>query len=280
MKRISILLTGLFIGFTSMAQTDTTAKEKVDTVRIGGMIIIKKKGNNDDGEKTVSTKITYSSNRDNTPKKISTNWFVFDIGFNNYTDKTDYASAAIQDPATGFAPGATDDWFKLRNGKSINVNIWIFMQKLSLINHYVNLKYGVGVELYNYRYELPIKYSTSPTRVAMDNSTHYSKNKLAADYVSVPLMLNFNFAPHKKRNVGLSAGVVAGYLYSSRQKTVTDADGKRKKRDDFDLRPFKLAYTGELTFGWVGVYGTVATQSMFEKGPDQTPYAVGLRFGW
>ena len=276
MKRIVILLTGLFIGFTTVAQTDTSAKEKVDTVRIGAMIIIKKKGSNEDG----SSRTKIESHRNNKPKKISTNWLVFDIGFNNFNDKTNYAGSAIQDPATGFAPGATEDWFDLRNGKSINVNVWLFMQKLSLINHYVNLKYGLGVELYNYRYESPIKYGTSPTQVVMDKSTHYSKNKLAADYVTVPLMLNFNFAPHKKRNLGLSAGVTAGYLYSSRQKTITDADGKRKKRDDFDLRPWKLAYTGELTFGWVGVYGTVATQSMFEKGLDQTPYAVGLRFGW
>lgn len=278
MKRIVILLTGLFIGSIAVAQTDTSITEKVDTVRIGKMIIIKKKGRDEDGDKSSTTVISYEHK--NKPKKISTNWLVFDIGFNNYTDKTDYASPAIQNNTNGFAPGATDDWFDLRNGKSINVNVWVFMQKLSLINHYVNLKYGLGVELYNFRYESPIKYGVNPTRVAMDNSTHYSKNKLAADYVTVPVMLNFNFAPHKKRNLGLSAGVTAGYLYSSRQKTITDADGKRKKRDNFDLRPWKLAYTGELTFGWVGIYGTVATQSMFEKGLDQTPYAVGLRFGW
>ena len=278
MKRILTLLTGLSIALTSLAQTDTSKTEKVDTVRIGKMIIIKKKGKDDDGERSSRTVITY--HRHSKPKKLSTNWFVFDIGFNNYTDKTNYGSPAIQDPSTGFAPGATEDWFKLRNGKSINVNIWLFMQKLSLINNYVNLKYGLGVELNNYRYEMPVKYKTNPTQAFIDNSTHYSKNKLAADYITVPLMLNFDFAPKRERKLGLSVGASAGYLYSSRQKTITDADGKRKKKDDFNLRPWKLSYTGELTFGWVGVYGTVATQSMFEKGPDQTPYAVGLRFGW
>lgn len=278
MKRIVILLTGIFIGFTSLAQTDTSNTEKVDTVRVGKMIIIKKKGKDEDGDRTSRTVITYK--RDRKPSKLSTNWFVFDIGFNNFSDKTNYAGPEIQDPATGFAPGATEDWFKLRNGKSTNVNIWIVMQKLSLINHYVNLKYGLGMELYNFRYENPIKFSTNPTKVAMDNSTSYSKNKLAADYVTVPLMLNFDFAPKRERKLGVSVGATAGYLYSSRQKTITDADGKRKKRDDFNLRPWKLAYMGEVTFGWFGVYGTMATQSMFDKGPDQTPYAVGLRFSW
>ena len=279
MKRIVILLTGLTIGLTALAQTDSTKEEKADTVRIGAMIIIKRKGKDDIGNNN-STHVRYDRNKYVNPKKITTNWLVFDIGFNNYTDRTNYANPAIQDPATGFAPGATDEWFKLRTGKSINVNIWLFMQKLSIINNYVNLKYGLGVELNNYRYESPIKYKVNPTQVVMDNSTSYSKNKLAADYVTVPLMVNFDFAPKRKRKLGLSAGVSAGYLYSSRQKTVTDADGKRKKRDDFNLRPWKLSYIGEISFGWVGVYGSVASQSMFEKGPDQTPYAVGLRFGW
>lgn len=277
MKRIVTLLTGLSIGFTALAQTDSAKVEKYDTVRIGAMIIVKKKGKDDENS---STHVRYNRDKYVKPRKITTNWLVFDIGFNNYTDRTNYASPAIQDPATGFAPGSDDEWFKLRTGKSINVNVWLFMQKLSLYKNYVNLKYGLGVELNNYRYESPIKYKVNPTQVYMDNSTHYSKNKLAADYVTVPLMLNFDFAPKLKRKLGVSAGVSAGYLYSSRQKTVTDADGKRKKRDDFNLRPWKLNYMAEISFGWVGVYGSLASQSMFEKGPDQTPYAVGLRFGW
>ena len=37
--------------------------------------------------------------------------------------------------------------FKLKTVKSVNVNIWFFMQRLNLIKHYVNLKYGLGLEL-------------------------------------------------------------------------------------------------------------------------------------
>lgn len=154
------------------------------------------------------------------------------------------------------------------------------MQKLNIIKSVVNLKYGIGLELNNYRYKEPIKYNTSPTSVELDNSRNYTKNKLAADYLTVPMMLNFNLTPRKKRGFGFSAGVSAGYLYASRQKTITNTDGKQKNRDDFDLRPWKLSYIGELNLGWVKLYGSLASQSMFEKGLDQTPYNFGFRLGY
>jgi hypothetical protein len=94
------------------------------------------------------------------------------------------------------------------------------------------------------------------------------------------MMLNFNFTPHRKKGFGFSIGASAGYLYASRQKTITNTDGKQKTRDDFDLRPWKLSYIAELNMGWVKLYGSLASQSMFEKGLDQTPYNFGFRLGY
>ncbi|WEK36606.1 MAG: outer membrane beta-barrel protein [Candidatus Pseudobacter hemicellulosilyticus] len=277
MKRVIILLTGISMALTSFAQTDSTTTTS-DTVRVGNMIIIKKPGKEHSGPHS-STTIIYKKKVRSTQSNVSTNWFIFDLGFTNYNDNTNYTSAAIQDPATGFAPGATEDWFKLRTGKSSNVNIWFFMQRLNVIDHVVNLKYGLGLEMNNYRYKEPIKYNTDPfTQVSMDRTTSYKKNKLAADYLTVPLMLNFNFTPNREEPFGVSVGVSGGYLYASRQKTKTDADGKKKNRDDFDLRPWKLSYIAELALGPVKLYGSIANQSIFEKGLDQTPYSVGVRF--
>ena len=45
MKRMFLLLTGICVALTLTAQTDTTGKSnQSDTIRIGGMIIINKKG--------------------------------------------------------------------------------------------------------------------------------------------------------------------------------------------------------------------------------------------
>jgi hypothetical protein len=106
----------------------------------------------------------------------------------------------------------------------------------------------------------------------------FSKNKFAADYLSVPMMLNFNFTPNRKKGFGLSAGVSVGYLYSARNKTITSDEKKQKAKDDFDLEKWKLSYVAELSLGPVRFYGSYAFKNMYERGLDLTPYNFGFRF--
>jgi len=261
------------LSLGSQAQTDTTGKSldnQSDTIHIGNMTIVR------NGKAVGEDSIIVNTHSHNyKPSNISTNWLIFDLGFNNYVDNTNYASAAAQQ----LAPGATGDWFKLRNGKSVNVNIWVFMQRLNLIKHVVNLKYGLGLELNNYRYSSPLLYSENPTTlIAYDESRHYKKDKLAADYVTVPLMLNFNLTPNRKNYFGFSAGASVGYLYSSRQKIITAENGKQKKHDDFGLDPWKMSWVGEVQLGFIKFYGSYAMKSMFKNALDQTPYNFGIRF--
>lgn len=264
------LLSGMTM--TSFAQTDTTST-KSDTIRIGGMIIVKKPGRNG-GE---SREVVISNRRRNRLTNVSTNWWIIDLGFANYKDETAYAAAQ----QSGFVTSgiSSKDNLKLRTGKSVNVNIWVFMQKLNLAKHVVNLKYGLGVELNNYRFsDERVRFTKNPTTVGIDPAlANADKNKLAADYVTVPVMLNFNFTPGRYRGFGLSAGISAGYLYSARQKIKMDGD-KDKLKDDFNLEKWKLSYIAELSLGPVRLYGSMAMKNMWEKGLDQTPYNIGIRF--
>lgn len=270
MKRMLTLLVGIGMASSVLAQ-DSTQQKKSDTLVIGKMIIVRTPGSAKEDNERERTRVY---RRKYKPSGISTNWLIFDLGFTNFNDQTNYSSAGAQ----AFAPGSDEDWFKLKAIKSTNVNIWIFMQRLNLIKHVVNLKYGVGIDMNNYRFKEPVKFQTEPhTNVIMDNSTHYKKNKLAADYATVPMLLEFNFTPRRERGFGLAVGASAGYLYASRQKTITDADGKRKKRDEFDLRPWKLSYMAELGLGPIKLYGSYASESIFENGLDLTPYSVGIR---
>jgi hypothetical protein len=291
MSRQFLLLAGLCLGLSGWAQNDTTGNvpaptsqndhtlsgndtipSRNDTIRVGSLIIIKN-GKGVEGDNSEVVRVHRRHNNNYKPSNISTNWIILDLGFTNYNDKTNYASASAQQ----FAPGATSDWFRLRSGKSVDVNIWLFMQRVNLIRHVVNLKYGLGIELNNYRYEENIKYLTGPTRVIMD-TINYSKNKLAADYVTVPFMLNFNLTPNRRHDFGFSAGASVGYKYSSRQKFKSGVTGKKKTFDDFDMDPWKISWIGELHLGWLKLYGSYATKTMFQKGLNQVPYTVGIRF--
>lgn len=271
MKKIVLAIIAFSGAITCLAQ-DSTAKDRSDTIHVGGMIIIKNGKGEDEHKKD---KIILSNNHKRKSSNVSTNWWIVDLGFANWNDKTDYAAAQ----SSGFVgSGVGKDQLKLRTGKSINVNIWMFMQKLNMIKHVVNLKYGLGLELNNYRFkEEQIRFSKNPTTITIDPSLKdIEKNKLAADYITVPLMLNFNLTPGQNKGFGFSAGVSAGFLYDAREK-IKDNGKKTKLHDDFDLEKWKLSYVGELNVGPVKLYGSYAMKNMWSKGLDQTPYTVGIR---
>jgi len=275
MKSILLVCVAACLFNIANAQTDTTGKQQTnDTIRIGGMIIVRKPGSNDREIITGKDRSIKIPSRKDKPENVTTNWMVIDIGYSGFNDKTNYSSVAAQ----AFAPGSTDDWFDLRGIKSRNVNVWFFMQRLNMIEHVVNLKYGLGLELNNYFFDdESIRFQKNPTLVVMDPGLKDAKkNKLAVDYLTVPLMLNFNFTPDRDKGFGFSAGVSGGFMYSARQKTKMDGD-KDKVKNDFDLKRWKLSYIGELNLGPVKLYGSYAVKTMWDKGLDQTPYTVGFR---
>ena len=291
MKKFTLLVAAAFVCQIGFAQEDSTVvkSEKKDTIRIGNILIIKK-GGKDTNDKDVEVKMGRRQPKKNS--RVSTNWFVVDLGFSNYIDKTDYPAAT----ASGFLvnrPGTPDlgkSDFKLRTGKSINVNIWFVMQKLALDKKgYVNLKYGLGLELNNYRYKTALSYrengvipysggAQTNSPFIFKDSIAFSKNKLAADYLTVPLMLNFASNPSKlKKGISLSAGVSAGYLYSQRNKQKSDVNGKDRNKGEYDLERFKLSYIAELGLGPVRLYGSYSPKSMYEHDLDMRPYTLGFR---
>ena len=286
MKQLITFLAAAIICSVAMAQTDSTKTSKSDTIRIGGIIIVK------NGKKDKDVNITMGR-KDKEKKKnanVSTNWWIVDVGFNNYTDKTNYATAGsylVNKPGT---PALNSNDFKLRTGKSVNVNIWFFMQRLNLIEHHVNLKYGVGLELNNYRYKSNISYKesglipyTAGTQTnapfIFRDSIAFSKNKLATDYLTVPMMLNFVSNPNnRKKGISLSAGVSAGYLFSQRNKQKSAERGKDRNKGDYDLNTFKFSYVAELGLGPVRFYGSYSPKSIYNHSLDMRPYTVGFRF--
>ncbi|MFY7839920.1 MAG: outer membrane beta-barrel protein [Lacibacter sp.] len=281
MKQSLLALLGLIVCLGVNAQTDTTKPQSADTIKIGNMVIIKKNDgkekkdqkSDDDDNDNDGTSVEIKKRKDSKKSNVSTNWLIVDLGFSNVNDQTNYAVPATQ----AFFPGGTKEQLELRNGRSINVNVWFFMQRVNLIKHVVNLKYGLGVEMNNYSFEKSVRYNTEPvTNITIDN-IKYRKNKLAADYLTVPVMLDFNFAPKRKKGYGFSAGVSAGYLYAARQKMKSEQNGKEKVRSDFNLEPWKLSAVGELNLGAVRLYGSYALNELHKNGLQQTPYNIGIR---
>ncbi len=288
MKKTALGFIGILFAFTSMAQTDSSElQKKSDTIRIGGMIILKK---GEPNEKR-NVNVTVGNRRKQKASNISTASWIVDLGFANWTDKTNYAAATadgyIVNRSGTAALGQND--FKLKTTKSVNVNIWFFMQRLNLIKHYVNLKYGLGIELNNYRFTSALSLNeggANPYNLSQNinhpfifrDSISFSKDKLAADYVTIPFMLNFRTNPnYSNKGLSFSAGVSMGYLYSSRNKQKSDVRGKHKNHGEYNLEKWKFSYIAELGLGPAHLYGSYSPNSIFEKDLNFMPYNIGIR---
>jgi len=288
MKKTLFTVFITLISLQLFAQKDTT-QQTSDTIKAGNFVIIKKaktKGTNDqDGkEGNGGFKFSFNTNKEKTKKNISTNWFILDLGFANYKDKTDYTAAQAGNylKTLNVAAGnVTKESLKLIPGKSSNVNLWFFMQKVNLSKHVINLKYGLGLEMYNFRFDRNVSYRKNPDPFIFNDTISFSKNKLYAGYITIPLMLNFDFTPsNMKRLFTVSAGISAGYLVSSKNKQISDVRGKIKYKGDFDLQPFRLAAVGEVGLGPVRLYGSYSLNALHDKGTKmlQYPYVIGVRF--
>jgi len=284
------------IGNMTIMKPNSDAVNKSDTLKIGedtlkmGSLIIVGKGISEGFSKLGKAiegvdlkKIAETASdvlKKKKPKKVSTNWFVYDIGFAGYNDKTNYATSAAQafvKPA-GTVPASKGD-FALRTSRVSNFNLWFFMQRVSIIESVLNLKYGLGIESNNYFFKTGITYVDDINVYTMRGGwNERSKNKLVANYLTVPVMLNINSNPMKgKRGFQFSAGVSGGYLSSARQKQ-KGPGGTDKTKSNFNLEQFKLSYVAELGLGPVKLYGSLASKPMHQYGVDQVPYTLGLRF--
>lgn len=291
-------------GVTIYGVNDPLVAITDDTVKVGSMLIINKKESEDPHFKTLikigdasygkekggemgwikgdfkKTKISFDRGQKKL-KPITTNWWIFDLGFANYVDRTDnldYSSTIYSSSSLSMVSSKD---LKLNNVKSSNFNIWIVQQKASLYKNYWNLKYGIGLEMYNFRFQRSISFSNTAGNNIYFDDVNFTKNKLFVEYLTVPVQLNYHSKPDNKKSFYASLGVSAGYLIQSHTKQISEERGKRKVNGNFNLNNFKMATIGELGVGSLRLYGSYNLTNMFDKNLthfDLTPFAIGVRF--
>lgn len=280
MKIISQLVVFCFLSISAIAQQDT--------IKIGQFLICKPQSSNKKSWEDIiknrdlkGIKVVYEKNKDADLKPFETSWFAFDIGLVNYLDETKYLeNKTLSNPATGEPMSKLK--LQLNNGKSTNINIWIVQQKYRFKNPSFYLKYGVGVEMFNFRYEFGINFRKHDAMFIYLSKDNYEKNKLFTSYISAPIQLGYDFKLKNNKIIGLSGGVVSGYLYKSFNKQISRELGKEKYHGNYSLRDVRLAGVFEIRIDQLKFFGTASLQNMLDKmdtNQSLYPYSFGLRFG-
>lgn len=306
MKNRFIVGAALFIIIPALAQSRekkskdcNSAKVKIhvkadsDTSNLlnGKLRIITKEK---DGERSPS-QVELTTKKDTVRKVLETSWGSFDIGFNNYTDNTNYANPGpLGSDDAGFLakmnPAANVSDFELRSGKSVHINIGIVKQQLSLYKNYINIVYGLTYDISNWSYKRSIDWNKAPENqlpiqgiyqgpyVSRD-SNDFRKNRLVTNYLQVPLMLRIETSPHHTtKNVYISAGGYVGYLVRSHtKKMVQGSTAKIKQYEDFNLNKFQYGMQFEVGYQGVAIFVKQDLTPMTSYGTVQYPYSFGLR---
>jgi hypothetical protein len=303
----NIKLGNFKLGMDTIRTGNDTILTGSDTLKIGSILIVNKKESEAPNFKTI-IKIgdaSYGRPKDgdygwikgdfkktrieinNTPKKLKnteTNWWIFDLGFANFVDKSPTLYWLAANPnALPYSPGPvmSPENFSLNNKKSTNINVWVVTQKINIYQHKLNLKYGLGIEMFNFRFDKPISFREDITNNVKYDVVSFTKNKLLVRYLTVPVQINFSPNPTNRKAFYASIGMSAGYLWNAKNKQISGERGKEKFRGNFNLNDWRFATIGELGLGALRLYGSFSNSNLFNNNQsfiDMQPFAVGLRF--
>jgi hypothetical protein len=212
--------------------------------------------------------------KDKHKNEFNGHWGGLDLGINGYlTSDNDMEMADKY------------EYLDLKYEKSINVDINLYEQNINLINNHLGLITGIGLTYNNYRFDnnTVLVSDTNIVYGFVDNTatSNYKKTKLLVNYLTVPLLLEYQTNDRTDVNsFHITAGLIGGIRYGSHTKIVL-SDGKMtKNHDDFHLNPFKLDATARIGWGLVNLYGTYSLTTLFKDGkdPELYPFSLGIAF--
>ncbi len=251
---------------TAFVHDDTT------TIRIG------KIGIRINPKKVEITKDSSSKQVIHKHKNIENCWLGFDLGLCNYHVMNNFGST-----------------FELRQSKSVNVKLYLIQQRINLIQHHVNFRWGLGVTWDNYRFNGNnkntdlLKNKTDGTLYAINDSVNYTKNKFVTKYLTVPTMIEFSFGKKDSwKSFRLAAGLEFNLLLEGWQKQVSAERGKEHRfSGDYNLSQMPINYVVRLGVGKLNFFGTYALTPMFNTSqtsltssyilPKMYPWAIGIQ---
>lgn len=211
-------------------------------------------------------------------RKFDGHWAGVELGFNALVDRQ---------LNTGFA--SEYDFLELNQPKSITVQLNVFEYNVPIIRNNFGLVTGLGLWINNYRFSNNIVLVSDSVKIFgfADTTRNYTKSKLTASYLALPLIFEYQFRDKKDKEVfHVGVGGYGAVKLGSKTKNVyleNDRKTKVKDHNDFKINPFKYGLTARLGWRQVNFFANYNLSTIFEKnkGPETYPFEVGLTLvGW
>lgn len=267
MKR-TLLIASLIVSTAAFAQEPVEEKKDTTRINLGGieMIIIDKREGEDDDQELKKDSAEHKKHKE----KSEAHWAGLDFGFTTLFNA---------DMNTSFP---TTKYFQNDVAKSQVWNLNLLEHKFKIAKHYMGLTTGLGFSFTSVAFRDNYLLTETPDTLfaVSDTMTTYSKNKLKATYLTVPLLLEFNTHANSDKSFYIAAGVVGGVRIASKVKRVGELNGKKfeeKTKGAYGLNPFKLDAAVRLGYGSWGVFANYSLLPLFDT--DKTVEVYPLTFG-
>jgi len=261
---LTTLLSFLFVQ--AFAQTDTPDTTRI---KIGDMKVIMIDEHPND-----STSVGFDGIDADDSRNELTHWAGIDLGVNFLVNA---------DGTSSF--DGENKWLDLDPIRSMSWSFNVVEGKIRFVKDYVGLIVGAGLQYNSYGFKnnvnLVANADTTYGILIPDSVVSYTKNKLRASYLTVPLILEFNTSDDNQKCVHLGVGAVGGLRLGSITKNRYEMDNREHKdrvKSDYNLSDWKLDLTARVGYRNFTVFANYGLLSLFDKneGPEVYTMSAGI----
>jgi hypothetical protein len=281
MKKNIVLAVGLLLGLTTSAQ-----ENKPDTMRLNlgetEVLIIKT---------AKGTVIIDSDDETELNDTVDASNGVKDDDERNYSNDgrwsgIDFGTTMLMNPSFQ-ASFPNDKQWENDPAKSFLWNWNITDYRFNLYKEHIGITTGLGLQFMQvgFRNNYLLNENADSIWVVSDTVNNYTKNKLRATYLQIPLLLEFNTNSDEDKSFHVQAGIVGGVRIGSNIKRKIENEGfeaKEKRKGTYGLSPFKMDATVRVGYGSWGAFANYAFLPMFDtaKTSEAYPLSFGLSYSF
>ena len=259
----------VLLSSTGLFAQETTPDTTRVNMRKMEIIFVDHSNEEMEGSEDIDTVDAVPSDDDR--KKHEAHWAGLDMGF-----------GMNMNSAMGTSFDANPYWEK-DPARSMTWNLNILERKFAIVKQYVGITTGLGFSFTQlaFRDNYVLQNNADTLFAVIDTVNSYSKNKLRANYLTVPLLIEFATNEDPDKSFYLAAGVVGGVRLSSKVKRTGEFDGKDFKQSlkgVYGLNSFKLDALVRLGYGDWGAFASYSLMPLFdtEKTIEVYPLTFGL----
>jgi len=270
MKKITRILTAAALTLMSLNSIAQKEEEKIDTVKIDlekmTVLVIKKA---DASDSTLTNTLKDADNKSKHAEDFEWSGIDgFQIGaiglFTNdgkraFADRPDLELNTTRCSMLGFTP---------------------FGKEAEIIKDRLRLAAGLGFQFESYAFNQNIRLNEEPYMQGIEDTVRdYRKNTLNANYVTLPVVLQFNTKRNLEKSFHVAVGVIAGYRIGSNMTYRWSEDGRRQRerlRSDYNLEPYRLSAIAQIGIGNSVLWGQYDLTMKFTA-TDTSIAVVGVK---